>query len=147
MELKHSLADWAPEYRGRLELDAARIDELLAEKRRACDAAAALLERLERPDPAVPDALRQKLRAAFALLPVCTEGMALCAEVCLRARWQQCAPAVADRAAFVDATARLEQFGESLRPLCLEARHPHQTIMLLDYRRVADIVRDARAIV
>jgi hypothetical protein len=146
MELKHSLADWAPEYRGRLELDSARIDELLAEKRRACDAAAALVARLDQTDAAVPDALRQRLREAFALLPVCTQGMALCAEVCLRARWQQRAPTEADRAAFVDATDRLAQFGESLRPLCTAAAHPHQTVMILDHRRVADIVRDARAI-
>jgi hypothetical protein len=77
-------------------------------------------------------------------LPIYTEGMLLCAEVCLRLRWQQRAPQDADRPAFANAIAQLEQFGESIRPLCTEAKHPHQTVMLLDYRRVADIVAEAR---
>jgi hypothetical protein len=145
METKHSLVDWAPEYAGRLDLDAARIEALMQEKHTSHREAEALLARLDTPSPDVPDALRLKLHAACALLPRYVEGMALCADVCLRARWQERQPAVADSLAFTGAVDRLERFGRALEPLAADPSVRHQAIMLLDHRRVADIVTGARA--
>lgn len=78
------------------------------------------------------------------LLPLFAEGMQLCAEACLRARWQERDPAHADRAAFAACIDNLARFGNGLRPLAVEARHPHQVVMLLDAHRVDDIVAGAR---
>jgi hypothetical protein len=144
MESKHALVPWSPGHAGRLELDAARIDELMAQKRSALDGARALVEFLGRPQEGVPAELLALWRQSTELLPRYAEGMLLCAEVCLRARWQDRAPEQADRAAFAAAVERLAQFGEALRPLASAARHPHQVVMLLDAHRVEDIVAEAR---
>lgn len=146
METKHSLEAWAPQYSGRLDLDAARIAALLGEKERARQDATALLALLDRSDASVAEALRNSLREACAMLPVYTEGMALCAEVCLRARWQERAPDQADHAAFVAATEKLASFGARIGPIAADPSQPHQRVMLLDYRRVEDIVAGARKI-
>ena len=83
-------------------------------------------------------------RQSTALLPLYAEGMFLCAEVCLRARWQERDPAAADGTAFAAAVDRLARVGDGLRPLATQARHPHQVVMLLDAHRVDDIVIEAR---
>ena len=92
----------------------------------------------------VSNALRTALRTACANLPRYVEGMTLCAEACLRARWQERDPAHADRAALDAAISRLAEFGEKLRQVAEDPEQPHQVVMLLDYRRVADIVAGAR---
>jgi hypothetical protein len=144
MEVKHSLEAWAPAYRGRLDLDGERIELLMQEKRRAHASATALVARLQA-DTDAPAPLRARLQDCTALLPRYTQGMMLCAEVCLRARWHDRDPATSDTSAFRAALARLEQFGKDLEPYVEAARYPHQTLMLLDYRRVADIVTEAHA--
>jgi hypothetical protein len=145
MEHKHSLVAWAPERAGDLELDEARIDELLAEKQEARAGAAALLERLEAGHPALDAALRADLLERFALFVTWIEGFQHCAEVCLRARHLE-RDADADPRPLEQALARLEAFGERIRPLAEEARHPHHVVMLVDHRRVADIAADARTV-
>ncbi len=146
MEVKHSLADWAPEYRDRLDLDATRIAELLAEKQAAREQAERLLQELDGPDRAVPEELRADLRKSIRWLPLYAEGMALCAEVCLRARWHERSPDASDRALFTDAVRRLEAYGDRIRPLAQNPDLPHQLVMQLDHLRVADIVAGAEAI-
>ena len=145
MEVKHSLEAWAPAYRGRLDLNGERIESLMQEKRRAHAGAMALVARLAA-DTDAPAPLRAQLQDWTALLPRYAEGMMLCAEVCLRARWQERDPARSDKAAFRVALSRLEQFGEGLAPLVEAGRYPHQTLMLLDFRRVADIAAEARTV-
>lgn len=144
MEHKHSLEAWAPAYRGRLDLDGPRIEALLDEKRVAHARAVALLERL-RADTEGPAALRNLLLKQVSLLPRYAEGMALCAEVCLRARWHERDPERSDVPAFLAALRRLESFGDDLAPLVEQARLPHQALMLLDRGRVRDIVAEARS--
>jgi hypothetical protein len=46
--------------------------------------------------------------------------------------------------AFAASVERLARFGDLLRPLATQARHPHQVVMLLDAHRVDDIVAEAR---
>ncbi len=144
MERKHALVPWSPAHAGRLDLDAARIEELLAQKQSAVAGARALATLLDQQHPVVPDELLALWRRRAALLPLYAEGMQLCAEVCLRARWQERDAEHADRTAFAVAIDRLAAFGDRLRPLAVQARHPHQLVMLLDAHRVDDIVAEAR---
>ena len=103
-----------------------------------------MLRRVEQGGTGVPDGLRARLRREFGWLALSAEGLALCAEVCLRNRWQERDPA-ADRAAFEHAVAQLEAFERrAIRPLATDASLPHQVVMLLDFRRIADILADAR---
>ncbi len=144
MEGKHALVPWSPAHAGRLELDDARIAELLAAKQAALQAARALWESVVTPQPAVPEALLALWRKGVALLPVYIKGMGLCAEVCLRARWQERAPETASRAAFAESIEQLERFADTLRPLAASGEHPHQVVMLLDAHRLDDIAAEAR---
>lgn len=142
MEQKHALVSWSPAHAGRLDLDAVRVAELLARKQAAVREARAQAAFLAGDHAGVPPELLAMWREAVALLPVYVGGMALCAEVCLRTRWQQ-RDAAADRAAFALAVDRLARYGEELRPLAAAARHPHQVVLLLDAHRVDDIVAEA----
>ena len=148
MEKKHSLVDWAPERAGGLSLDGPRIAALLAEKAEAHSRACALAARSTLPDPAVPETLRREIADALALLPLYTEGMALAAEVCLRDAWARRTPAEAQRPeardSFAAAIERLAAFAGSLAPMARETRYPHQVLMLLDHRRIGDILAEAR---
>ena len=144
MEKKHALVPWSPVHQGRLDLDATRVAALLTQKQSSVDGANALVAFLAGPHPGVPRELLALWRQSTALLPLYVEGMLLCAEVCLRARWQERDPAATDRTAFAAAVDRLARFGDGLRPLATQARHPHQVVMLLDAHRVDDIVSEAR---
>ena len=144
MEKKHALVPWSPAHRGRLDLDAPRVAVLLAQKQSSVDGARRLATFLAQPHPGVPDELLALWRQSTELLPLYVEGMLLCAEVCLRARWQKRDPTGADGTAFAAAVDRLAHFADGLRPLATQARYPHQVIMLLDAHRVDDIVTEAR---
>ena len=144
MEEKHALVPWSVAHAGRLDLDAPRIAALLAQKEAAITAAHALVAFLDLPHAGVPADLLALWRQSAAPLPLYAEGMRLCAEVCLRARWQERDAANADTAAFAAAIERLAAFADRLRPLATEARHPHQVVMLLDAHRADDIVAEAR---
>jgi hypothetical protein len=146
MEDKHALVPWSATHAGRLDLDAPRIAALLAQKGAAVAAAHALVAFLDQPHAGVPADLLALWRQSTAALPLYVEGMRLCADVCLRARWQQRDPGSADTAAFAAAIERLAALADRLRPLATEARHPHQMVMLLDAHRADDIVADARRI-
>jgi hypothetical protein len=146
MEVKHSLEAWEPTRAGSLDLGASRVADLLEEKARALAAARQLSLRIEAGAPGVPAVLHTAISDAFRFIVPYAEGLALCAEVCLGGRWQERDPHEADRAALLEAIARLRRFGETLVPLATAAREPHQTVMLLDYRRVADIARQAEEI-
>ena len=115
----------------------------MREKHAAQSRAASLMHLLEQPAHGVPDPLRERLRAACTWLALSAEGLALCAEVCLRHRWQERDPA-ADRVAFANAIAALDAFDRrEIRPLATDPALPHQVVMLLDFRRVADILAEA----
>jgi hypothetical protein len=144
MERKHALVPWSPAHQGRLDLDATRVTALLAQKQSSVGGARALVAFLAQSHPGVPGELLALWRQSAALLPLYAEGMLLCAEVCLRARWHARDPAAADRTAFAAAVDRLARFGDGLRPLATQARHPHQVVMLLDAHRIDDIVAEAR---
>lgn len=143
MEKKHSLIDWAPEHGQSLILDGPRIAALLTEKEAAHARACALTANLSAPAPSAPERLRKELAKTFSLLPLYVEGMWLAAEVCLRTRWAERDPAGADRSAFAAAVAKLSTYRERIAPLAHETRYPHQLLMLIDHRRIADILAEA----
>jgi hypothetical protein len=146
MEVKHSLHVWDPVRSGDLELSQQRMSDLLTEKASALQAARRLAERVEAGAPGLPPALHTMLRDAFKFLVPYVEGLALCADVCLHARWQQTKPNTAIQISLAMAIERLRIFGERLRPLAEEALYPHHITMLLDYRRIEDIAREAERI-
>jgi hypothetical protein len=145
MELKHSLIAWAPERAADLEIDDARIDALLAEKDEARAGAEALLARIKVGHRALDPTLHADLLERFTLFVIWIEGFRHCAEVCLRARYLE-RTADADPQPLEQALSRLEAFGERIRPLARGAEHPHQLVMLIDHRRIADIAAEARAV-
>jgi hypothetical protein len=145
MESKHSLSDWDPSRERDLDLDAGRMVELLAEKATALSRANELLTSLQRPAPGVPEALRAEIARAFEHLKPVIIGLALAAEVCLRSRWHQ-RDEGADVAAFDAAIAKLADFGAGLEPLTRDTSISHHIVMVLDHRRAADIVGEARRI-
>jgi hypothetical protein len=146
MEVKHSLHVWDPERSGDLDLSQQRMSDLLTEKAWALQAARQLAERVEAGAPGLPPALHTMLLDAFRFLVPYVEGLALCADVCLHARWQQTKPHTAIQISLEMAIGRLRIFGQGLRPLAEEALYPHHITMLLDYRRIEDIAREAERI-
>jgi len=148
VETKHSLADWDPARAGDLRLTADVVDALLAEKDAALDEVAAVRAEAAGGPAGLDPALRGWLEARFALCARYLLGFRLIAEVCLYARWAGQVGAdrmPRDRApAFRRSLDVLERYGDALRPLATEAAHPHQVVMLLDYRRVRDIAREGR---
>jgi hypothetical protein len=145
VETKHSLAAWAPSRAGDMRLDSARITELIAEKAEAVSRVRAFADRLGEGDPSIPEALQLQLLEQANLFVAYVEGFQACAKVCIHAR------AVGDGItgqidALAGALDELEAYGETIRPLSEEARYPHQVLLLLDYRRVVDIVAEGRQI-
>jgi hypothetical protein len=146
MEKKHSLAAWDPSRAGDLCLDQARVRALLAEKTAAIGLADDLVARLEAAATIAPGPWWDELKARFALLPSYVRGLSLCAEVCFYARWSDQAGADGPTAEeFARALDRLKAFEAEVSKLADDLRHPHQLIMLMDYRRIADVHREGLA--
>jgi hypothetical protein len=147
LEEKHSLAAWDPSRAGDLRLDRDRVGALLAEKATACSLADELMARLGSAPADVPGALRDSMREWFALLPSYVRGLSLCAEVCLYARWlEQDGDEGPTPAEFAGALERLKAYESEVMRLADDLRHPHQMVMLLDYRRIADVYREGMAV-
>jgi hypothetical protein len=93
-----------------------------------------------------PGPLWEILRSWFSLLPQYVRGLSLCAEVCLYSRWaeekRRAGPSAAEFEAVLH---RLESFQREMAALAEDVGHPHQRIMLLDHRRVADVHREGVA--
>ena len=148
MEVRDALHTWDPSRATDLKMDRARVVALLAEKQAAVRIATALANRARMTDAAVPAGLQQRLAETFALTESYVRGFALCAEVCVLARWTDPAqrsddgPGREHLAQLERAIAALEAFAASLRGM----PGPHQRIMLMDHRRIADIVREAREV-
>jgi hypothetical protein len=147
MEKKHSLAAWDPSRAGGLRLDRERVRALLAEKAAAIELAEDLVARLQAAAAAAPGPWWDELEARFALLPRYVRGMSRCAEVCLYARWAEQKSADGPTAAeFAGALDRLKAFEAEMAKLADDVSHPHQLIMLMDYRRIADVHREGLAV-
>ncbi len=146
MEKKHSLAAWDPSRAGDLRLDRSRVGALLAEKAAAVRLADNLAARLDAAAAASPGPWWDELKARFALLPAYVRGLSLCAEVCFYSRWAEQegsdGPTVKEFAGALD---RLKTYEAEMARLADDLTHPHQLIMLMDYRRIADVHREGLA--
>ncbi len=146
MEHKHSLEAWAPDRRGSLDLDEEKVAASLAEKDEARRRIRELALRVQQGDPVLDPDLHGCLANQFELFETYVEGFYWCAKVCLYTRWSEAgALNEVQLNAFDDALAGLEAFGESLRATVECGKYPHQLVMLMDYRRVADIVAEGRS--
>lgn len=152
MEVRDALQTWQPSRASALRIDRARLGELMAEKEQAERLAQGLADDVRAGDPSLPPALHAMLRETFDRYAVYIEGFRACAEVCLRARWRDpdhrgdAGPEPADQALFVRAVATLEAFTDRIRSVAETAEFPHQQVMLLDFRRTADIAQEGRAL-
>ena len=147
METKHSLWAWDPSRRHDLELSRERVEALIAEKEEARRRVRRLAGRVEAGHPSADPRLLETLRAQFDLFETYVEGFYHCARVCLFARWVETRPGEvkdADRARFREALEALASYGTRVRALAEEARHPHQVTLLMDHRRVADVLAEGR---
>jgi hypothetical protein len=145
VETKHSLEIWDPSRRGSFDLDPERFAELMAEKQDAVAAVQALMRRVEAGAATLGAELHDYVRRSFARMDVYVGGLALCAEVCLLSRWLENKPGNERvRRDFEASVDRLAAFGKTIVPLAEEALVPHQMIMLVDHRRIADIVAEGR---
>ncbi|WP_316979575.1 hypothetical protein [Shumkonia mesophila] len=144
METKHSLSAWDPSRADDLRLSPERLHAMLAEKAEAVARVHAYAERVRVGDPSVPPDFHEQLVAQADLFVTYVEGFEKCARVCLLARTST--NGRGERLhALKEAITDLESYGQRIRPLSEEARHPHQVVLLLDHRRVADIAREGRA--
>jgi hypothetical protein len=141
MERKHSLAEWDPSRADDLTLTAARLDVLLAEKQAALAAARDLMRRVAEPPPGASPATVAVVQSRFRLFGTYVEGLVLCAGVCLLVRASAGDPSLAPR--LRQAREALEVFRETVLPLATGAEERHQVVMLLDYRRLDDILAES----
>lgn len=147
MEARDGLAMWDESRAHDLELDRAKLTALLAEKDEALRLARDLVARVQAGDASLSPAQSATLRAQFDHYDLWVEGLRLAGHVCLYARWFTTgAVNAADRAAFAAALDDYESYGRRVRALAVEAEVPHQKVMMIDYRRVADVVREGRAV-
>jgi hypothetical protein len=151
MEVRDALHTWDPARAPDLQMSRARVEALLAEKQRAVRLAASLAQRARAGEDALPPDLHGRLVCLFDRTETYVRGFALCAEVCVRARWNDPAhrtdagPEPGDHARFEQAIEELDSFATGLLALAAKGDLPHQFVMLMDANRLADIVREARA--
>jgi hypothetical protein len=152
MEVRDALQTWDPSRAGALRLNRTRVDELIAEKQQAEQAAHTLAADVRKGDPSLPPALHGLLAETFDRYALYIEGFRACADVCLRARWldpahrDDAGPQAADLVLFAKALDTLDAFTGRIRNLAEDATLPHQMVMLMDFRRTADIAREGRAL-
>jgi hypothetical protein len=152
MAVRDALHTWQPSRAADLRMNRARVERLIAEKQQAVRQAQALAAQVKTGDPALPTALHAMLVDIFDRYAVYVEGFLACGEVCLRARWmdpEQCddaGPEDGDLDQFAQALQRLDDFTDRIRPITDLAEAPHQVVMLMDYRRAADIAREGHAL-
>ncbi|MBM3555561.1 MAG: hypothetical protein FJX47_08415 [Alphaproteobacteria bacterium] len=147
MEVRDSLAIWDKSREADLALDRPRIAALMSEKDEALALTRALITRLDRGDPALSPALADELRRAFAHFEIWVRGHVLAARVLILARWIDTGEADAkDRARLKEAIEAYAAFGAALRPLVENPDTPHHIALILDPGRVADVVREGRAL-
>ncbi|MCJ0762752.1 hypothetical protein [Variovorax terrae] len=149
MENRDSLAVWAPERAGDLQLDRRRLERALAEKDEALALARALVADVRRAAPAVDTRVQAFVQAGFAHFDTWVEGLELCAKVCLYARWlgdPQAGHREDDHKALSRLLEALERHADTVQALARTGSVPHQYIMLMDPRRAHDIIRDGRRI-
>lgn len=140
MEVRDALHTWAPERADDLTLDSKRVETLIAEKREAMRLAAALARRARNGYAGFPPALLALIRQAFELFEDYVVGFALCAEACVLARW------AGDPERLKRCLDELEVFAARLQALDETAERPHQVVMLMDHRRVSDVIREGREV-
>lgn len=142
MERKHSLADWDSSRAMDLDLTPARLEALLAEKQEALELTDTLMQDLAEPWPGTQAEAIVVVRDQFRLFSTYVEGLALCAKVCLLARAYVRQEDLAPR--LREALVRLEAFRATVVPIATAARERHQVVMLLDCRRLDDILAEGR---
>lgn len=145
MERKHSVMDWDASRRGELDADAERCETLVAEKAEARAEARRIRALLDAPPAGSDPATVAAVRHAFRHMETQVEGLALCAEACVRAR---CVGAGVGGAAMRTALAacldRLRAFTTGIEKLA-NGQEPHQMVMILDHRRARDVLEEAAA--
>lgn len=148
MEVRDSLALWDPSRAADLDLDRTKLDRYLREKDDALAAARALVVRIRAPAHGVDPLLKAWVDAQFAWFDVWVEGLRLCAHACLYSRWLSGDDAngtADDRDAFEAILEQLQAYAARVKTVADDSRIPHQVIMLIDFRRALDIVREGRA--
>lgn len=149
METRDSLHVWDPARAKDLQLDRASLGRWIAEKEEAVARMERLHARVKAGDPSLPEGLHKELVERFDLFRIYIDGFRKCGKVCFYARWfekhdPQDKPNAADRAAFEQALKELEAFIATIKPIATDARYRHQIVLLLDYRRAQDILREGR---
>jgi hypothetical protein len=145
MELKHSLSAWDPSRAEDLKLSPGRMKELLAEKDQAMQMVTALAETIRAGAPGLPADLHALLIDRAGLFVTYVEGFVKAARVCLwsRALAEGVAGAAPALAAAVD---ELQLYQDRIQALSDAAEYPHQVIQLIDFKRIADVVREGREV-
>src|SRR3546814_12461972 len=103
----------------------------------------ALAEKIRQGAPELPPELHEMLVDRSGLFVTYVEGFVKSARVCLwsRAMGEKVEGA---EAALSDAVDELDEYQERIKGLSDAAEYPHQVIQLIDYKRIADIVREGR---
>ncbi len=150
--MRDALHTWQPDRAPDLSMTGPRVKRLMAEKQRAPEAVRTLANDVRAGDRSLPAVLHARVAEQFDRYMVYIEGFVLCADVCLYgrwadpSRWDDAGPAASDLVSFAHAIDRLDAFDARIRPLTEAADVPHQVVMLMDHRRVADIVREGHDI-
>ena len=144
MEIKHSLIDWDPSRADDLRLSRDRMAELLAEKDEAMQMVEAFAEDIRRGSPSLPPDFTLLVDRA-GLFVVYVEAFVKTARVCLWAR------ALAENVERVGtslsaAVEELNAYQDRIKLMSDAAEYPHQVIELIDYKRIADVVREGREV-
>lgn len=150
METLNALHTWAPDREADLTMDRSKVQALIAEKQKALDLARQLAGDVKAGHTALDPDLHTELIELFDRFVLYVEGFLYCGAVCFYSRWvdqerrNDTGPDAGELQDFKDWLARLEAFGQRIRPIATEARYRHQVVMLMDYRRIADVLREGR---
>jgi hypothetical protein len=146
METRDSLAVWDTRRATDLDLDRAKVDAYVREKDDALAAAKALVERVRQSSAEVQAELKAYVERQFIYFDTWVEGLGLGAKICVYQRWLARTPDpirtdIETMAGFLEQLAR---YAAKIQALSEDSSVPHQVVMLLDYRRALDILREGR---
>jgi hypothetical protein len=133
----HGIADWEPAQRGALDMSAAKLSEIYAEKDAAVAEADAMSADIRAATDDLPEPGRSQLRDTFSLFAWYARGFRACARACFAVR--SASPA-AD--AEIDA---LAAYRDALARHLEGTRYTYTAYWMLDTARLDRLVADLRA--
>jgi hypothetical protein len=143
----HGIADWEPAQRGALDMNAARLAEVYAEKDAAVAEAEAMQAEIAAAIGDFPEPGRSQLRDTFSLYTWYARGFRACARACFAVRLHRRDVGAATRAAARAEIDALASYRDALARHLEGTRFTYIVYWMLNTARLDNLVADLRALV